>query len=193
MQISFNKEFQSFKWDSALMKSSTIELGFIDILIYKRFKFIRTVWTVSIIVRDLFQLGDWGLLPENFLHRPNFQNERTTKSCLQQNCAYYMFYTILKRHWNGYKQNNINWQYVKSRSSERFLLDPRLWEDKDSARKMEMLPEKIDYARIWGGLQPPQSPRLVRLWVQVLVTFIFRDLKTYDIHLNDNVLWNFNI
>ena len=29
---------------------------------------------------------------------------------------------------------------------------------KVSTRKMEMLPEKIDCARIWGGLQPPLPP-----------------------------------
>ena len=62
---------------------------------------------------------------------PNFQNEPTTKPCLQQNCAYYIFYAILKWHRNGYKRSNINWQYVKSESAELFLSDPRLRKDSD--------------------------------------------------------------
>ena len=91
--------------------------------------------TMLISVRDRFQLGGWGLLPENFFRHLNSQNEPTTKPCLQQNCAYYIFYAIVKWHRNGYKQSNINGQYVQSKIAELFLSDPRLWEDKNFCPK----------------------------------------------------------
>ena len=103
-------------------------------LFYSRPISSRTLSQITISVRDRFQRGGWGLFPESFLHRLNSQNERTTKPFLQQNCAY-IFYAILDWHRNGYKQNNINWQYVKSKSAELFFSDPRLWEKKDFCPK----------------------------------------------------------
>ena len=81
--------------------------------------------------------GDGGLLLENFLRRPNFQNKPTTKPCLQQNCVYYIFYAILKWRRNGYKQTSINCQYA-------MILPMAI----AAARKMKMSPEKIDDTRL---------------------------------------------
>ena len=73
-------------------------------------------------------------------------------------CACYIFYAILKWHRNGYKQNNTNWPYVKSKSAELFRSDPRLWEDKDFCPKNGNVARKSRRCPNLRGLQTSSLP-----------------------------------
>ena len=108
-----------------------------------------------------------------------FQNEPTAKPCLQQNCAY-IFYAILKWHRNGYKQNNINWQYIKSKSAELFFSQiPGYEKIKISARKIEMLLEKIDDVRIWAGFRSPPAPPVRTPMITCSKTIVLPEIDNF--------------
>ena len=59
---------------------------------------------------------------------------------------------------------------------------------KISALKMEMLPEKIDDTRIWGGWSPSQAPRAVRLCKKVGLTQRINQLHVLDTLIQQDII-----